>query len=84
MAYEVKVSTATSNTAWGTEGAIICTSTTAISYQVTKPSSDTIYQVPRQLPAQSETQIHVGIGNDLTITGTGFTITESGTGIRTA
>jgi DNA/RNA endonuclease YhcR with UshA esterase domain len=64
---------------WNTESAIICTDEAFVTIQVTTTDGDTYGPDPRQLPGYTETSIHVGIGNTLSVDGTGtFTITESG------
>jgi hypothetical protein len=70
---------------WTTDKATIATGTTAVTAQVglagnpTGNASVTLYTNPINCPANSNTQIYVGVGNQLTIVGTNSTAMELGT-----
>ncbi len=70
---------------WTTDKAEISTGTTAVTAQVglsgnpTGNASVTLYSAPINCPANSNTQIYVGVGNQLTIVGSNSTATELGT-----
>jgi len=81
MASQANVYSTVSNVVWATDKAQIATGTSSVTYQVNlAPSfSDTIYSNAVVVPANSIEYVYVGVGNKLTITGSGFTASESGT-----
>ena len=81
MASQANVYTSVSAQAWYTDKALISTGNTAVTYNVAlyPGFSDTIYSNAVVIPAFSYEYVYVGVGNKLTITGSNFTASESGT-----
>ena len=81
MSSQANVYTSVSAQAWYTDKAQISTGNTAVTYNVSLwPSfSDTIYSNAVQISPYTIEYIYVGVGNKLTITGSNFTASESGT-----
>ena len=73
------------NTVWYTDKASISTGNTAVTFNVYAPAVGTaaavgnIYSNAVSVPASTVTEIYVGVGNKITITGANFTIQELGT-----
>jgi hypothetical protein len=82
---QANVYTSANQLLWYTDKCAIVTGSTPVNYQVyatalgTAPAVGNIYSQPASVDADSQKQIYVGVGNYLTITGTGFTATELGT-----
>jgi len=82
---QANVYTSAANIAWYTDKASISTGNTAITFNVYAPAVGTavavgnIYSNAVSVPATTVTEIYVGVGNKLTITGTNFTVQELGT-----
>lgn len=73
------VYTTVSGVTWSTEKCRLATGNTAITYNVLDTSTDEdIYSQANQIPPHMITHVYVGIGNELTVTGSNFTATESG------
>lgn len=72
---------AIANVVWQTDRAVISTSTNPVTYQVklAPDFGNTIYSNAVSAPANSETYIYVGVGNQLTIVGGNATVSEAGT-----
>jgi hypothetical protein len=81
MAGQANVYTSVSGQAWSTDKVHISTGNTSVTYNVAlAPSfSDTIYSNAVVIPAFDSTYVYVGVGNQLTITGSNFTAAEAGT-----
>lgn len=80
MSAQANVYTSVGNIAWQTDRCQISTGTSSVTYNITLANStDTIFSAPIQVPANSNKAVIVGVGNYLTITGSGFTATEFGT-----
>jgi len=77
------VYTAVSSLAWNTDKCRISTGNTAVTYQVNivygTPDAGNLLSNAAAIPADSMTEVWVGVGNELTITGTDFTAQEIGT-----
>jgi hypothetical protein len=73
------------NAVWYTDKASISTGNTAVTFNVYAPAVGTaaavgnIYSNAVSVPASTVTEIYVGVGNYITITGANFTIQELGT-----
>ena len=73
------------NSTWYTDKCEIVTGASAVTYQVYATSLGgnmavgNIYSAPVQIAANSRQQIYVGAGNNLTVTGSGYTARELGT-----
>lgn len=82
---QANVVTAAANVVWYTDKCQIVTGNTAVTYNVYATAISNaapvgnIYSAAPQVPANSKSQIYVGAGNYLTITGSGFTAQELGT-----
>lgn len=79
---QANVYTTVSAQAWYTDKARISTGTSPVTYNVNVvyPSAvGNIYSAPTTVPANSFMDVFVGVGNQLTITGSGFTAQELGT-----
>lgn len=78
---QANVYTSVSAQAWFTDKCHIATGNTAVTYNVALYPEFTanIYSNPTQIPPQSTQDVYVGVGNKLTITGSGFTAQEVGT-----
>jgi len=81
MASQANVYSTVSSQTWATDKALISTGTSAVTYQVNLAPSfaNTIYSNAVVVPANSFEFVYVGVGNQLTITGSGFTASEAGT-----
>ena len=81
MSSQANVYTTVSNQVWYTDKAMISTGNAAITYNVALAPdfSDTIYSNAVQVGQYETTYIYVGVGNQLTITGSNFTAAEAGT-----
>lgn len=75
------VYTSASSLVWKTDKARISTGSTTVTYQVyLYPAfTDTMYSNPVQVPANTTEEIQVCVGNQITVTGANFTISEIGT-----
>jgi hypothetical protein len=82
---QANVYTSLSNAIWYTDKCEINTGNSAVTYQVyatalgSVPAQGNIYSEPSSVDPYSSKQIYVGVGNYLTVTGTGFTAQELGT-----
>ena len=82
---QANVYTSLSNALWYTDKCSISTGSTPITYQVyatalgNATADGNIYSGPPELGAYKTKQIYVGVGNYITITGTGYTAQELGT-----
>ena len=81
MSSQANVYTAVSNVVWQTDKVEISTGNTAITYQIwlAPDFANSIYSNAVSIPAYKTEYRYVGVGNYLTITGSNFTATESGT-----
>jgi len=77
------VFTTVSGVTWNTEKCRLATGNSAITYNVLNTTTDeNIYSQANQIPPHTITHVFVGIGNELTVTGSDFTATESGSSGR--
>lgn len=79
---QANVYTSASSLAWNTDKARIATGTSPVTYNVNilYPSAvGNLFSAPSNVPANSSLDVFVGVGNQLTITGSGFTVQEVGT-----
>lgn len=82
---QIKVYTNLSSTVWCTDKCQISTGETPVTYQVyatalgSEPAAGNIYSGPPSIDPYSIKQIYVGVGNYITVTGSGFTAQEIGT-----
>jgi hypothetical protein len=78
------VYTTLSNAVWYTDKCEISTGNSLVTYQVyatalgSAPAAGNIYSGPPEVGAYETKQIYVGVGNYITITGTGYTAQELG------
>lgn len=81
MSSQANVYTAVANVVWQTDKAQISTGNTAVTYRVdlAPDFANTIYSNAVAVPAYKMEYVYVGVGNQLTITGSNFTAAESGT-----
>ncbi len=81
MSSQANVYTAVANVVWQTDKVQISTGNTAVTYRVDLAPSfaNTIYSNAVSIPAYESTWVYVGVGNQLTITGSNFTAAEAGT-----
>lgn len=81
MSSQANVYTSVSAQSWYTDKCRIATGATPVTYNVSlEPTfANTIYSAPTQIPAYSSRDVFVGVGNELTITGTDYTAQELGT-----
>jgi hypothetical protein len=81
MASQANVYTSVANAVWYTDKCMISTGNSAVTYNVALAPdfSDTIYSNAVQVGQYETTFIYVGVGNQLTITGSNYTAAESGT-----
>lgn len=78
------VYTTASSQTWSTEKCRLATGNSAITYNVYDTTAEeNVFSQGNQVPPYTITHIYVGIGNELTITGSNFTATESGSSGRT-
>ena len=78
---QANVFTSVNSLAWYTDKARISTGDSAVTYQVNvlyPVAAGDLYSVPVQIPPASTRDVFVGVGNQLTVTGTGFTALEVG------
>lgn len=79
---QANVYTSVSAQSWYTDKARISTGTSPVTFNVNivYPSAvGNLYSAPTTVPANSHMDVFVGVGNQLTVTGTGFTAQELGT-----
>lgn len=81
MTSQANVYTAVANVVWRTDKVQISTGNTAVTYRVDLAPNfaNTIYSNVVSVPAYAIQYVYVGVGNQLTITGSNFTAAESGT-----
>ncbi len=81
MASQANVYTSVSAQAWFTDKCQISTGNTAVTYNVALAPgfTDTIFSNAVQIGQYESTYVYVGVGNQLTITGSNFTAAEAGT-----
>jgi hypothetical protein len=81
MASEANVYTSVSAQTWFTDKCLITTADTPVTFNVALAPAFTgnIYSAPAGVAPYSTRYIYVGVGNQLTITGSSFTAAESGT-----
>lgn len=81
MSSQANVYTGATNQVWYTDKARISTGSNTVTYQVNLAPAftNTIYSNAVVAPANSDTEIYVGVGNKLTIVGGNVTIGELGT-----
>lgn len=81
---QANVYTSLANALWYTDKCKISTGDSAVTYQVyatalgNATAAGNIYSGPPELGAYETKQIYVGVGNYITITGTGYTAQELG------
>lgn len=81
---QANVYTTLSNAVWYTDKCEINTGNSSVTYQVyatalgSAPAAGNIYSGPPELGVYETKQIYVGVGNYITITGTGYTAQEVG------
>ncbi len=77
------VYTSVSSQAWLTDKCRISTGNSAVTFQVNMlygtPDTGNLYSNAAAVPANSSSEVWVGVGNELTITGTNYTAQEIGT-----
>lgn len=77
------VYTSVSSLSWSTDKARITTGNTAVTYNVNiiygTPTTGNLYSNATSIPANWSSDVWVGVGNELTITGANFTAQEVGT-----
>ena len=77
------VYTSVSSQAWLTDKCRITTGNTAVTFQVDMiygtPDTGNLYSNATSVPANWSSDVWVGVGNELTITGSDFTAQELGT-----
>lgn len=79
---QANVYTSVTSQAWYTDKVRIATSTSPVTYQVNilyPSATGNLFSAPMNVPANSSTDVFVGVGNQLTIVGSGFTAQEVGT-----
>jgi hypothetical protein len=82
---QANVYTSVANAVWYTDKAMVSTGNTAVTYNVyatalgTVAAVGNIYSNAVSIPAYKTEYVYVGVGNYLTIIGSNFTATESGT-----
>lgn len=81
MSSQANVYTTVSAQEWFTDKVLITTGNTSVTYNVALAPSftDTIYSAPVSIHPFGSKYAYVGVGNKLTITGSGFTAAEAGT-----
>ena len=81
---QANVYTSVSSQAWYTDRARISTGNTAVTFQVNMlyatPDTGNVYSNAASVPANWQSDVWVGVGNQLTVTGTNYTVEEIGTG----
>lgn len=77
------VYTSVSSQSWNTDKCRISTGNSAVTYNVNMvygtPSTGNLYSNAASIPSNWTTDVWVGVGNQLTITGANFTAQEVGT-----
>jgi hypothetical protein len=80
---QANVYTSVSSQAWYTDKCRISTGNTAVTYNVNMttgtPATGNIFSAATSVPSNWQTDVWVGVGNQLTITGANFTAQELGT-----
>jgi hypothetical protein len=80
---QANVYTSVSSQAWFTDKCRISTGNTAVTFQVNMitgtPTTGNLYSNAASIPADTSSEIWVGVGNQLTITGSNYTAQEIGT-----
>jgi len=80
---QANVFTSVSTQSWFTDKCRISTGNTAVTYQVNMitgtPNTGNLFSNAASLPAATSSEIWVGVGNQLTITGANYTAQELGT-----
>jgi hypothetical protein len=80
---QANVYTSVSSQAWFTDKCRITTGNTAVTFQVNMitgtPDTGNLYSNATSVPAYASSDVWVGVGNQLTITGANFTAQEVGT-----
>ena len=80
---QANVYTSVSAQAWYTDKCRISTGNTAVTFQVNMitgtPATGNLYSNAVSVPAYTASDVWVGVGNQLTITGANFTAQEVGT-----
>lgn len=80
---QANVYTSVSSLSWSTDKARITTGNTAVTYNVNiiygTPATGNLYSNVTSIPANWSSDVWVGVGNQLTITGANFTAQELGT-----
>ena len=80
---QANVYTSVSSQAWFTDKCRISTGNTAVTFQVNMitgtPATGNLYSNAVSVPAYTSSDVWVGVGNQLTITGANFTASEVGT-----
>jgi hypothetical protein len=81
---QANVYTVASSVSWQTDKCKISTGTSSVTYNVnilypSFGSTGNIFSNAAVIPANSSLDVFVGVGNELTITGSGFTAQELGT-----
>jgi hypothetical protein len=80
---QANVYTSVSSQAWFTDKCRISTGNTAVTYQVNMitgtPTTGNLYSNATSVPADTSSDIWVGVGNQLTVTGSNYTAQEIGT-----
>ena len=81
MSSQANVYTTVSAQAWKTDKVHISTGNTSVTYNVALAPgfTNTIFSNAVIIPAYESTYMYVGVGNQLTITGSNFTAAEAGT-----
>jgi hypothetical protein len=81
MSSQANVYTAVANVVWQTDKVQISTGNTSVTYRVdlAPDFANTIYSNAVSIPSYESTWVYVGVGNQLTITGSNFTAAEAGT-----
>ena len=80
---QANVYTSVSAQAWYTDKCRISTGNTAVTFQVNMvtgtPDTGNLYSNAVSIPAYTSSDVWVGVGNQITITGANFTAQEVGT-----
>jgi len=80
---QANVYTSVSSQAWYTDKARITTGNTAVTYQVNMlygtPDTGNVYSNAAAVPGNWQSDVWVGVGNELTVTGSNYTVEEIGT-----
>jgi len=80
---QANVYTSVSAQSWYTDKCRISTGNTAVTFQVNMitgtPNTGNLYSNAASIPADTSSEIWVGVGNQLTITGSNYTAQEIGT-----